>query len=235
VDTRAARAVVEEALQTRGDAWLGPDEVVRLLAAAGIALPPSRLVPTPEEAAMAAAEIGFPVATKIVSQALTHKSDVGGVALGLASPAEVQSACERMQAGMPAGADLAGFLVQQMVEGGVETIVGVVEDPSFGPLVGFGLGGTTVEVLNDVALRITPLTDADAREMVRSIRGLPLLQGHRGRPPADLEALEDLLLRISWLVEEVPQVSEMDLNPVKVFASGRGLMPVDARVYVRAS
>jgi acetyl coenzyme A synthetase (ADP forming)-like protein len=233
VDARAARAVVEGALQTRGDAWLAPDEVVRLLAAAGIALPPSRLVPTPEEAAMAAAEIGFPVATKIVSQALTHKSDVGGVALGLASPAEVRSACERMQAAMPPGADLAGFLVQQMVEGGVETIVGVVDDPSFGPLVGFGLGGTTVEVLNDVALRITPLTDTDAREMVHSIRGLPLLQGYRGRPPADLEALEELLLRISWLVEEVPQVAEMDLNPVKVFEPGRGLAPVDVRIAVR--
>ena len=201
-----------------GDGWLLPGEVARLLGAAGIALPPSRLTATPEDAAAAAGEIGFPVATKIVSQTLTHKSDIGGVALDLESP----------------DADLAGFLVQQMVEGGVETIVGVVDDANFGSLVGFGLGGTTVEVLNDIALRITPLTDTDAREMVRSIRGLPLLQGYRGRPPADLDALEELLLRISWLVEEVPQVSEMDLNPVKVLEPGRGPAPVDVRVYVRA-
>jgi acetyl coenzyme A synthetase (ADP forming)-like protein len=235
VDARAARAVVQEALRARGDGWLMPDEVMHLLAAAGIALPPARIAPTPEDAAGIAAAIGFPVAVKVVSQRLTHKSDIGGVALGLGSPEEVRAACERMRAAMPAEADLQGFLVQQMVEGGVETIVGVVEDPNFGPLVGFGLGGTTVEVLNDIALRITPLTDVDAREMVRSIRGLPLLQGYRGRPPADLAALEELLLRISWLVEEVPQVSEMDMNPVKVFAPGHGLAAVDVRIYVRGA
>jgi acetyl coenzyme A synthetase (ADP forming)-like protein len=234
VDARAAREVVQQALTTRGDGWLMPDEVARLLGAAGITLPASRIAPAPEEAATAATEIGFPVAVKVVSQRLTHKSDIGGVALGLMSPEEVRAACERMQAAMPGDADLEGFLVQQMVEGGVETIVGVVQDPNFGPLVGFGLGGTTVEVLNDVALRITPLTDVDAHEMVRSIRGLPLLQGYRGRPPADLDAVEDLLLRISWLVEEVPHVSEMDMNPVKVFEPGQGLAAVDVRVYARA-
>jgi acyl-CoA synthetase (NDP forming) len=194
---------------------------------------PTATAATPDEAAADAVEIGFPVAVKIVLQKLTHKSDVGGVALGLASPAAVRSACERMQAAMPPGVDLAGFLVQQMVDGGVETIVGVVDDLSLGPLVGFGLSGTTVEVLNDEALRITPLTDTDAREMVCSIRGLPLLQGYRGRPPANLAALEELLLRISWLVEEVPQVAEMDMNPVKVFELGRGLAPVDVRISVR--
>ncbi len=99
--------------------------------------------------------------------------------------------------------------------------------------IGFGLGGTAVEVLNDVVFRITPLTDVDAAEMVRAIRGLPLLQGYRGRPPADLAAVEDLLLRLSWLVEQAPEVREMDLNPVKVFEPGRGLAAIDVRVYVR--
>jgi acyl-CoA synthetase (NDP forming) len=138
-----------------------------------------------------------------------------------------------MQAAMPEGVPAEGFLIQQMVDGGIETIVGVADDLNFGPLVAFGLGGTTVEVLNDVVLRITPLTDTDVHEMVRSIKGLPLLQGYRGRPSADLAAIEQLLLRVSWLVEEVPQIAEMDLNPVKVFAPGAGLAAIDARVYVR--
>jgi acyl-CoA synthetase (NDP forming) len=125
------------------------------------------------------------------------------------------------------------FPVQQIVAEGIEVIVSVVDDPTFGPLIGFGLGGPVVEVLKDTVFSITPLTDADVREMVRAIRGLPLLQGYRGRPPADLEAIEDLLLRISWLVEELPQIAEMDLNPVKVFEPGRGLTPIDVRVYVR--
>src|SRR5262249_44674647 len=126
-----------------------------------------------------------------------------------------------------------GVLVQQMAPSGVEVIVGVAEDPTFGPLVGFGLGGTAVEVLNDMSFRITPLTDLDAREMVHGIRGLPLLQGYRGRPAADVPAIEELLLRISWLVEQVPEVAEMDLNPVLVSEPGSGLTAVDLRVLAK--
>ena len=233
VDAEAAHAVVAEALAAHGEGWLRPDAVGRLLGAAGIALPPFALVPTAQEAAAAAERIGFPVAVKIVSPTLTHKSDFGGVVLDLASPVAVEQACAAMLARVPAGGDVDGLLVQQMVAGGIETIVGLVDDGTFGPLLGFGLGGTAVEVLNDVAFRITPLTDADAYEMVRSIRSLPLLQGYRGRPPADLAAIEDLLLRISWLVEEVPAISEMDANPVKVFAPGQGLALVDVRVHAR--
>jgi acetyl coenzyme A synthetase (ADP forming)-like protein len=233
VDAAAARAVVQQALRERGEGWLRPEEVPRLLAAAGIALPPSQVVATPDQAAAAAAAIGFPIAVKVVSSTLVHKSDVGGVALDLETAEEVRAACARMLESVPRETLVEGFLVQRMVAGGVETIVGVADDPNFGPLLAFGLGGTAVEVLNDVALRITPLTDADAKEMVRSIRGLPLLQGYRGRPPCDLDAVEQLLLRISWLVDEVPQVAEMDLNPVTVFAPGAGLATVDARVYVR--
>jgi acyl-CoA synthetase (NDP forming) len=124
-----------------------------------------------------------------------------------------------------------GFMVQRMAADGTEVMVGVVEDPSFGPLVGFGLGGRAVEVLNDVAFRITPLTDLDAHEMVRSIRALPLLQGFRGAPPADLAALEDLVLRVSWLVDVVPAIAELDINPA--FASPGGVDVVDVRVRAR--
>ena len=127
------------------------------------------------------------------------------------------------------------FLVQRMAEAGVEVLVGVTQDETFGPLIGFGLGGTAVEVLNDIVFRITPLTDEDAREMVRSIRGLPLLQGYRGRPVADLGALEELLLRISWLVEAVPEIAELDLNPVMAYGGGRAPCPVDVRIRVRRS
>ncbi len=120
-----------------------------------------------------------------------------------------------------------------MVEGGVEAIVGVTQDRSFGPLVMVGLGGTLVELLKDVQVRIQPLTDVDARDMVRSIKGYPLLQGWRGSPPADVAALEELLLRVSALAGELPEVAEMDLNPVRVFSPGEGAVVVDARMLLR--
>ncbi len=231
VDAAAARAVARAALTTRGAGWLRPEEVERLLAAAGIRLPRAVTVANPEEAAEAATGLGFPVAVKVLSSRIVHKSDVGGVALGLSSAQAVRDACAAMRERL--GGAVEGFLVQAMVPEGVEVIVGVTQDPVFGPLVGFGLGGTAVEVLQDIAFRITPLTDVDAREMVRAIRGFPLLEGYRGRPPADITAIEDLLLRVSWLAEEVPEIEEMDLNPVRVFPPGQGLLPVDVRVHVR--
>jgi acyl-CoA synthetase (NDP forming) len=234
VDAAAARRVVEQALAAHGDGWLRPDAVAGLLRAAGMPLPPFALAATPAAAAAAATAIGLPVAVKIDAPTITHKSDVGGVVLDLPSPGAVQAACEQMLARLGPNTPVNGFLVQQMVERGVEVMAGVVDDPVFGPLAGFGMGGTAVEVLNDMAFRITPLSDADVAAMVRSIRGLPLLRGHRGRPPADIAAIEDLLLRISWLVEEVPAIAEMDLNPVMVRPEGKGLVVVDARVRVRA-
>jgi acetyl coenzyme A synthetase (ADP forming)-like protein len=231
VDARRAQAAVAGALAARGAGWLRPDEACELLAAAGIALPGYAIVQSPAEAGAVAERLGLPVAVKLVSSTLTHKSDVGGVVLGLTSTEAVIAACERMRERI--GEAVEGFLVQRMVDAGVEAIVGVVDSANFGPLVGFGLGGTAAEVLNDVAFRITPLTDSDTAEMVRSIRSLPLLQGYRGRPPADLAAVQDLLLRISWLVEEVPDVAELDLNPVMVYAAGKGLAIPDVRVGVK--
>jgi acetyl coenzyme A synthetase (ADP forming)-like protein len=235
VDDDAARSVVAAAIHERGDGWLNPSEVARLLGAAGIRLPAFEITASPDEAAAAAERIGFPVAVKLISPTLTHKSDIGGVVLDVTSRDAVRQACAGILERVPAGTAVDGFLVQRMVEGGTEVIVGVVDDGIFGPLVGFGLGGTAVEILNDVAFRITPLTDADAHEMVRSIRSLPLLQGYRGRPPAGLDAVEDLLLRISWLVETVPEIAEMDANPVKVFEPGQGVALIDVRVYVRGA
>ena len=128
-----------------------------------------------------------------------------------------------------------GVLVQPMVQGGTEVMAGVMQDPLFGPLIAFGLGGIHVEVLGDVSFRVTPLTDRDATEMVRSIRGYKLLQGYRGHPPADIAALEELLLRISRLVEQVPEISELDLNPIMALPPGEGCKVVDARIRVRAA
>jgi acyl-CoA synthetase (NDP forming) len=125
-----------------------------------------------------------------------------------------------------------GVLVQPMVAGGTEVMVGVTHDPLFGPLLAFGLGGIYVEVLRDVCFRVTPLTDRDAAEMVRSVRGHKLFEGYRGHPPADVRAVEEVLLRVSRLVEEVPEVCELDLNPVFALPPGQGCRIVDARIRV---
>src|ERR1051326_6924590 len=125
-----------------------------------------------------------------------------------------------------------GVLVQPMFSSGVEIMVGITLDPSFGPLIAFGLGGIYVEIFRDICFRVTPITDQDAKEMVRSIRGYPLLQGYRGHPPADTDALEQLLLRVARLAEEVPEISEIDMNPVIAFPPGKGCFTVDARVRV---
>jgi acyl-CoA synthetase (NDP forming) len=232
VDTAAARAVVEARPMVGEDGWLRPDDVERLLHAAGIESLASRQARTPEEAATVAEGLGLPVAVKAIGPSLLHKTELGGVRLQLASADAVRSACEEMQQRLGPAMEL--FLVQRMAPAGVEVLVGVTEDPIFGPLIGFGLGGTAVEVLRDIVFRITPLTDEDARGMVRAIRGLPLLQGFRGGPAVDLEAVEGLLLRVSWLVEEMPQVAELDLNPV-IVAAGQPPRVVDARVRVRAT
>jgi acyl-CoA synthetase (NDP forming) len=155
--------------------------------------------------------------------------------LNLADEAGVRQAFERIRERLAHDQRLdamEGVLVQPMVAGGVEVMVGMTEDPSFGPLVAFGLGGIHVEILGDVCFRVTPLTDRDAREMVESIRGYRLLRGYRGHPPADVEAIQEILLRISRLVEEVPEVRELDLNPIFALGPGEGCQIVDARIRV---
>jgi acetate---CoA ligase (ADP-forming) len=217
-----------------GPHWLGPEQVARLLGCYGLPVAEWRLARSPEEAATAAAALGGPVALKAVAPQLVHKTEAGAVRLGLAGAAQVRAAAADMAEAVAAqGYVVEGFLVQRMVGGGVELLVGVVHDASFGPVVACGAGGTAVELVKDVAVRITPLTDLDAAEMVRSLQTFPLLDGYRGAPKADVAALEDLLLRVSALVEAHPEIAELDCNPVMVLP--HGAVVVDARVRVETA
>ena len=167
-----------------------------------------------------------------------HKTEIGGVRLNLTNEQAVREAFEAIRARLEQDHSLdamEGVLIQPMLSGGVELMVGMTHDPLFGPLIAFGLGGIHVEILGDVRFRITPLTDRDATEMVREIKGYRLLEGYRGHPPADVEAIEDVLLRISRLVEEIPEISELDLNPIFALPPGQGCRIVDARIWVSAN
>ena len=192
---------------------------------------PQRLDDTVE----AARAIGFPVALKLASRQIVHKTEFGGVQLNLQDELAVRHAFATIHERLAEANRLDAFdgvLVQPMIGGGVELMVGVTQDPSFGPLIGFGLGGIHVEILKDVCFRVTPITDRDAKEMIRSIRGYRLLEGYRGHPPADIAAIEELLLRVARLVEEIPDISELDLNPVIALPPGQGCWIVDARIRV---
>jgi len=217
-----------------GPRWLAPEVVARLLACYGAPMAEWRRAGSPEGAGAAADELGGPVALKAVAPRLVHKTEAGAVRLGLAGAEAVQAAAAEMAAAVAAeGYAVDGFLVQRMVGEGVELLVGVVHDASFGPVIACGAGGTAVELLKDVAVRITPLTDLDAAEMIRSLATYPLLDGYRGAPRADVAALKDLLLRVSALVEAHPTIAELDCNPVKVLPDG--VVVVDARVRVEAA
>jgi acetate---CoA ligase (ADP-forming) len=189
------------------------------------------VVATADEAAATQEEFGVPVALKVAAP--IHKADVGGVVLGLDSPEAARAAVERIHGSLvEAGLEqhAGSYLVQEMVGDGVEMVVGVTHDPSFGPIILTGMGGTLVELLRDVSVRITPLTDRDVDEMLSDLRMAPLLRGYRGSAPADVRALRDLLFRINALVEDVPEVAELDLNPVFVRDDGQGVVAVDVRM-----
>lgn len=206
-------------------------EAKQLLADAGIPVVEAQLATTSDEAVALAEKAGFPVALKIVSPQISHKSDIGGVKLGLASAEAVAEAFDQVTAAAKAaepGATIDGVSVQRMAEQGVEVIVGMTTDAQFGPVLMFGLGGVLVEVLKDVAFRVVPLTKRDAKQMVRDIQGFPVLEGYRGQEPADIEALEELLLKLSSFIEAHPDIAELDLNPV--FAYAKGAVAVDARI-----
>lgn len=176
------------------------------------------------------------MAVKLASRSIVHKSDLGGVRLGLTSSEEARAAAEdiRIRLEREGLADrLDGFVVQQMgPQDATELFVGMSQDPLFGPLIAVGAGGTLVELLGDVSVRITPLTDIDVGDMLRSLRLYPLFKGYRGAPPLDEDALKQLLLRLSVMVEDLPQLAELDLNPVLVAAQGQGCVVVDARIRV---
>jgi acetyl coenzyme A synthetase (ADP forming)-like protein len=228
IDAPAVRGIVETAL-AREAGWLTPPETLALLSACRIGIPEWRLTASASGAAVAARDLGFPVAMKAVGKGILHKSDVGGVALGLRNGAEVKRAYGSMAARI--GAALEGVLVQRMVEGGAEMMVGSVHDPVFGPVVAYGNGGVLVELLGDVSFRIQPLTDVDVAEMIDEVKGTALLRGFRGAAPLDEAALRDLLHRVSTLLDIAPEITEMDFNPVRVLASGASVL--DARVRVQ--
>ena len=235
IQPQAARALCRTALQESGAGWLSAEQTRSVLSAFALPLPRAGICRTAEEAAALSQDIGFPVALKLASRQIVHKSEFGGVQLNLPNETAVVKAFGEIRDRLVKESKLDAFdgvLIQPMITGGVELMVGVTEDPLFGPLIGFGLGGIHVEILKDVCFRVTPITDRDAAEMVRSIRGYRLLEGYRGHPPADIPAIEDLLLRVARLVEEVPEISELDLNPIIALPPGQGCLIVDARIHV---
>jgi acetate---CoA ligase (ADP-forming) len=218
VDVAAARRIVDEALAERDEAWLGPTAARQLLSAYGVPVVPEHVAGSAADAAAAASALGFPVVVKTAAAGV-HKSERGGVALDLRDDKEVRATVERI--GTP-------VLVQPMVSGAAELLAGIVRDPVFGPLVAFGPGGVLAELIDAAAFRVVPLTDVDAEELVHGGKAGRLVAGFRGRPPADADALVDLLHRLSLLAHDFPEISELDLNPV--VALPVGCVAVDARL-----
>jgi acyl-CoA synthetase (NDP forming) len=224
-----AAALIASALG-RGAGWLQPEEVVKLLSCYGVPTLEQRVAATPEEAARQAADLGDEVALKGLVPGLIHKTEAGAIRLGL-KPKEVLSACREIAEQLrSAGQAPAGILVQRMAPAGLEMIVGVVHDRQFGPVVACGAGGVLVELMKDVSVRLTPLSERDAQDMIAELKTYPLLNGYRGGQACDVPALVEAILRVGALVEDLPQITELDLNPVLVHARGVGV--VDARVRV---
>jgi acyl-CoA synthetase (NDP forming) len=235
VDFAATKAICAKALADRGPGWLTTEETQSILSAMRVSLAQSGIAKSAEDAVTLAQKIGFPVAVKLASHQIVHKTEVGGVQLNLVNEQSVREAFETIRVNLSQAGKLEamdGVLVQPMLLGRVEVMVGMTRDSLFGSLIAFGLGGIHVEILGDVQFRITPLTDRDAAGMVRGIKGYRLLTGYRGYPPADLDALEETLLRVSRLVEEIPEISELDLNPIFALPEGHGCRIVDARIRI---
>lgn len=227
-----AAAIVASALQ-RGSGWLTADETAALLSCYGLPLIEQKIVDTPEAAGEIAEQMSGEVALKVIAPGVLHKTEAGGVRLRLCGAEQVRAAANEMSARLALqGNSPTGFLVQRMAGSGTEMLVGVVHDPQFGPVVACGAGGVQVELLRDVSIRLTPLSKEDAAEMIRSLKTYPLLNGFRGGPVCDVAALEDGLLRVSAMVEDLPQIAELDCNPFVVQESGAVIL--DARVRVEA-
>ncbi len=225
------RAVVDRVVAHATEPiWVDEHDTSLLLRAAGIRVAAGETVPC-EQAVEAAERLGYPLVVKAQLPGLLHKTEVGGVVMNLFAPEQVEAAVAEMRAQLAEhGWALERVLVQRQIVGGHEAMVGVVTDPTFGPLVVCGLGGVLVELLRDVCFRLTPVTDLDAREMIESLRTAPLLSGYRGMPAGDKDAFAELIQRVSALVELVPELRELDLNPVKVLPPGEGVVVVDARL-----
>jgi len=226
-DEASVRAIVATALST-GGGWLSADDAAAMLRGAGIPLAETREASSIEDAVTTAAKIGYPVVLKAAGKDILHKSDVGGVKLNLADESEVRDAWLDMKSRL--GESMSGGVVQKMITDGPEVMLGVVRDPTFGHLAVYGAGGTLVELLNDVAFRILPITEVDTEDMMEEVNATQLLRGYRGSQPSDEGAVRKLLLRLSALVEACPEIEELDINPVKVMTDGA--IAVDTRIRV---
>ena len=226
----AGQKIIERALK-EGRTILTEIEAKELLRQAGIAVVETRLAVSKEQAVAISQQLGFPVVLKIVSADVVHKTDAGGVKLGLKTTVQVGKAWEEIMKSVKKAFPndkIEGVSVQPMAKPGVEVIIGMSKDAQFGPVLMFGLGGIFVEIIKDVSFRIVPLMKRDAKEMVREIKGFPLLNGYRGSEPVDIANLENLLIKVSDFVEKTPEIKELDLNPI--FAYKDGAVAVDARV-----
>lgn len=233
VDNQAVKEVLERAKKD-GRYAIGDSEAWNILKAYGLSIPKSVLAKTPQEAIEIAGEIGYPVVLKIASPDILHKTDVGGVKVGLETPDQLKDAFDlmvyRTERFLP-DALIWGCQVQEMAPpGGMEVLIGMNRDPQFGPLVTFGLGGIYVEALKDVTFRVAPFTRLEAVEMLDEIRSKALLDGVRGKPPVDKEAIVDTLLRIGQLVQEFPEIAEFDINPLIVYPKDQGAIAIDMRL-----
>jgi acetyltransferase len=237
VDQAAVKAVIEQA-RSEGRVTIGDAEARAILKAYGIPAPPSELAETPEKAIAIADRIGYPVVLKVASPDILHKTDVGGVKVGLQNSSDVRDAFDlityRAQRYLPE-ARLWGCLVQKMVEPGIEILIGMNRDPQFGPLITFGLGGIYVEILKDVSFRVAPLSRQDAGAMQDEIRAHALLDGVRGQEPVDQSAIAETLLRVSQLAMDHSQIAELDINPFVAYQEGRGGIALDMRLVLAAS
>ena len=237
IDKDGAEKVIQGALARvdKGPVWLDTAEIVKLFSAYGIKFAQSGVATNAQQAVKMADSIGYPVALKLFSSTISHKTDVGGVMLNLGSAAEVKKAHGQIEQNLDKisrRSEMHGVTVQKMLTGGVELIVGVTEDKFFGPLIMFGLGGIYTELFKDVDFRIHPLTDYDAHEMLASFKAHKILDGWRGAPPSDTAAIEDVLLRVSAMIEDIPEIKELDLNPLIAMPVGQGCVVADARISV---
>ena len=223
----AVRDVIDRAM-ARGDGWLTPWETQALVEGIGITVAATRVTTTLEDTIAAARECGYPVALKAAGPEIVHKTDVGGVILGIANEVDLREAYATLTSRV--GDTMTATVVQHMVPGGVELLIGATVDPMFGPVVACGMGGVLVDLLHDTTFRLHPLTEVDATDMVTGLKSVALLRGYRGHAPANEHAVVDALLRVSALVEICPEIQEVEINPLKVFE--HGACAVDGRVRV---
>ncbi len=231
IDQKSAQRLVKHAQAEKRDLLLS--EALSLLEIYGIPTVVGRCAITIDEAQEAARQIGYPVAIKIVSDQISHKSDVGGVQLNLRNPEALAEAFEEMMTRIGKAypdAKLDGVLVQPMVSGGRELILGGRQDPQFGPVVMVGMGGIFVEILDEVSVRVAPIAQWEALEMIEELRGAQILKGARGDQASDIEAVTEALLRLAQLLQDFPEIKEVDINPLRVFYAGEGCRALDARM-----